>query len=350
MNLFENFLKEDESLFINPEVLDYDYLPKLLPYRENKQHYLASCIKPLFLGRNGQNVLITGKPGIGKTAASKFILRDLEFETEKIVPIYINCWKKDTPHKIILEICKQIGYKWVQNKKTDELMKVVADIFNKKSAVFVFDEIDKIDSDQMIYQLLEDIYKKCIFLITNDKGWLIKLDNRVRSRLIPEIVEFEAYSLSETEGILRQRLEYAFVPKVWSDEAFEIIVSKASELEDIRIGLFLLREAGQIAEDESSKKILARHAEEALKKLNSFKIISSKNINDEDKEILSLIKSNKGKISTEIHAEYNKDHNKTYRTFQRKIKDLADAGLIEIIPDITSKGGKISRLQVVEKK
>ena len=100
MSLFKNILKSDESLFRDEIALDYEYLPKLLPYREKEQFYLANCIKPLLQKRNGKNILIHGAPGIGKTAATKHILRDLENETEEVIPIFINCWKKNTTNKI----------------------------------------------------------------------------------------------------------------------------------------------------------------------------------------------------------------------------------------------------------
>jgi len=349
MNLFKDMLSDEESLFINPDALDYDYLPKLLPYREDQQFHLASCIKPLFQGRTAGNVLITGKPGIGKTAAAKFVLREMEFETDKIIPIYINCWKKDTSHKIVLEICQQIGYKWIQNKKTDELMKNVAELINKKAAVFVFDEVDKLDSEQIIYQLLEDIYKKCIILITNEKDWLIKIDDRVRSRLIPDVIEFKGYNQDETKGIMKQRIDYAFVPNVWDDEAIESLVEKASEVEDIRVGMFLLRQTGQIAENKGSRKVLKEHAEEALTKLYDFKVLNSKDLNEEDNDIIKMIKDNEDKSSSEMYELYNKKYDKSYRTFQRRLKGLDDAGLIKITEDMSDKGGKISRLSIVKK-
>ncbi|MBU0461012.1 MAG: cell division control protein 6, partial [Nanoarchaeota archaeon] len=78
MSLFKDMLKGDESLFRNEIALDYDFLPKLLPYRENEQRHLATCIAPLLNGRNGKNLFIFGAPGIGKTAAMKFVFRDLE--------------------------------------------------------------------------------------------------------------------------------------------------------------------------------------------------------------------------------------------------------------------------------
>ena len=91
MGLFENMLGDKESVFRDSVALDYDYVPKLVPFREKEQQHMASCIKPLFQKRNGRNLLIVGKPGVGKTVACKHVLRELEEETDEIFPIYINC-------------------------------------------------------------------------------------------------------------------------------------------------------------------------------------------------------------------------------------------------------------------
>src|SRR3989344_3123883 len=141
MTLFKDMLKSGESLFKDEIALDYDYLPKMLPYRENEQRYAAKCIAPLLQKRNGKNLLIHGAPGIGKTAAIRHVLLDLENETDDVIPLYINCWKKNTTHKIIYDVCEQLGCKFLQSKTTSELLELGKDILNKKSAVFVFDEI-----------------------------------------------------------------------------------------------------------------------------------------------------------------------------------------------------------------
>ena len=151
MPLFKDILKNSESLIKDPIALDFDYIPKLLPYRENQQKYMATCIKPLFTEVNGKNLLIVGTQGIGKTAACKHVLRELEQETDDIYVLYINCWKKNSAYKMIVDICEQIGYKWVQNKRTDELLNEVIKILNKKSAVIVLDEIDKLDDFSILY-------------------------------------------------------------------------------------------------------------------------------------------------------------------------------------------------------
>jgi len=350
MGLFDDMLKDSESLFVNEMELDFDYVPRIVKYRENQQQHMATCIKPLGKDRNGTHLLITGKPGIGKTVAVKKVFEELEKETKDVMPIYINCWKKDTFYKIILYICEKIGYKWVHNKKSDELFKEACKILNKKKVVFCFDEVDKLDEQSILYHVLEDVYKKSVFLITNDRDWLAKLDQRIRSRMIPEILEFEPYNYDETKGILEQRKETSFVQDVWDVEAFEKIVDKTAELEDLRTGLFLLKEAGNAAENKSSRKINSDHAETAIKKLDGFKIRNSKDLTEEDKYVLKLIKEEPNKSVKQLYEDYKKVYDKSYRTLQRKTKELEDAGLIKIEEETTKSGGKTSKVDLVGKK
>ena len=73
MGLFDNVLRADQTLIKNVDALDYEFLPKILRYRENQQQYLATCIKPLFNKMPGRNLFIYGAPGIGKTAAARAV-------------------------------------------------------------------------------------------------------------------------------------------------------------------------------------------------------------------------------------------------------------------------------------
>lgn len=323
MGLFKDTLRANQSLVKNEVALDYDFLPKLLPYRENQQRYVVNCMKPLLQERNGKNVFIFGAPGIGKTAAVRFVLRDLEEETEDVIPVYINCWQKNTTFKIISEVCNVLGYKLTHNKKTDELFEIVKGILNKKAAVFAFDEVDKLEDFDFLYMILEEIYKKSVVLITNYKEWLDELDDRIKSRLMYDLLEFKPYNLTETRGILRQREGYAFVPGVWEDAAFELIVKKTAELEDIRTGLHLMREAGNNAEARSSKKIILDDASEAVKKLDDFSIKNSADLSSDERNILSLVKENSGKKIGELYESYKKKGGGlVYKSFQRKIERL----------------------------
>src|SRR3989344_4100839 len=144
MALFKDMLKSNEELINDEYPLDFEYLPKPLLYRETEQRKVAGCIRPLLEGRNGRNVFIHGPPGVGKTAAIRHVLNELEDETDEVIPIYINCWQRNTSFKIIVEICEQLGYKLTHNKRTEELLEVIKTIANKRAVVFAFDEVDKL--------------------------------------------------------------------------------------------------------------------------------------------------------------------------------------------------------------
>jgi cell division control protein 6 len=351
MPLFKDMLKSEESLFRDEIALDYDFLPKNLPYRDKEQKYIAQCIFPLTQKRNGKNLLVHGLPGIGKTAAAKYVIRDLENETEEVIPLYVNCWKKNSTFKIITDFCDQLGFKFVQNKTKEELFDMIVKELNKKSAVFVLDEVDKLEDYDILYLLLEDVYRKTIIMITNYRKWVLELDERIRSRMNPEMMEFKAYNSEETKGILKHRLGYAFVPGVWEDDAFEIAAAKTAELNDIRQGLYILKEAGLAAEAESSRKINTEHVKKALAKIEDYHLKQPTDLEDEAKQILDIIKDNNSKKIGDIFNLYvASGGNISYKSFQRRINILEKEKFITVIKTQGGEEGNTSIIKLSQTK
>jgi len=260
-----------ESIFINPTALEQTFLPRLLPYREEQHRYLAECIKPLQNKRSGTNLLIMGGVGIGKTACVRFILRRLLEETENIMPIYVNCWKRDTSPKIINEIAKLLDISLAEKISSDELFdRIILRLNRYDGVVFAFDEIDKVKDYDFLYRILEDVQTKTIFLVTNVSDWIAKMDRRLMSRLMMDRTEFKPYNYEETRGILREREKYAFAPNSWDYDAFENVIKKTFHEKDIRVGLFLMKTAGEVAEGRGADKIEVKDVEKALEKLKDF--------------------------------------------------------------------------------
>jgi len=352
MGFFSN-INKGGSIFANELALDYNFVPKLIPFREVQQKYIASCIKPLLAKRNGKNVIIFGPPGTGKTVATRHILNALEEETEEVVPIYINCWNKNTSYKVVIEICDVLDYKFTQNKKTEELFEVVKNILNRKSAVFVFDEIDKAEEYNFLYTLLEDIYRKTIILITNYKSWFAELDDRIKSRLVPEMLEFKPYSQSEIKGIIKERASYAFVPQCVNENVFDFIAKTTIENGggDVRIGIYLLREAGLAAEESGSGCILLEHAQQASKKLADFSIKKADELDEEGQKILNLIRmKNGGKIGELFKFYQEEGGNLSYKSFQRKIAKLDENKFISTEKTMGGAEGTTTIIRLMQEK
>jgi archaeal cell division control protein 6 len=329
MSLFKDMLRSGESLFRDTVVLDYDFQPKILQFRENEQQRFATAIRPLLQGHNGRHLFVYGAPGIGKTTACKHVLRELEEETDDVITLYINCWKENTTFKIFHRICEDLGFKFMHNKKTTELFALIRQKLNKASAVFIFDEIDKLEDTDFLYTILEDVYRKSIFLITNYRDSYTELDERIRSRLGPEFLFFRPYTEVEVKGILEQRRDYAFVQGCWDEEVFNDIVEKCTETKDVRIGLYLMREAGNIAEEKSSRKVTASHVMEAVKKVDDFHIKPKEGLDDDLRVILDLIKDHSGKKIGDIYTVYGQMGGEmSYKSFQRRVAKLNESRFI----------------------
>ncbi len=339
MGVFEDVLRDDESLFLDSMPLDVDFMPPIIKHRESEQQYIAECMKPLFGKRNGKNLVINGAPGLGKTVATKHILSELKKESNEIKTIYVNCWKKDTPFKIANEICNQLNFKFTTGRNTDELMSEAVKILNKSPCVIVLDEADKIAEQQVFYSLLEEIFTKTLICITNEKDWLSKLDDRVRSRMLAELLDFKAYNYDEISSILKERVNFAFVSGVLDNDAFESIVEKTFEIGDIRAGLFLLKNAGEEAEGKSKRRITLEHASIAIDKLGEFQRKSSSELGEEEEFILKVIKKHSGSSTKEIFDNYKKSGGKqAHATFYRKLKNLSKGKFVTLLETNVGKG------------
>lgn len=329
MTIFKDMLRSGESLFRDTVMLDFDFQPKVLQYRENEQQRFAVAIRPLLQGQTGRNLFVYGAPGIGKTTACKHVLRELQEETEDVIPLYVNCWKENTTYKIFFNLCEQLGFAFLQNKKTPELFALIKNTLNKKSAVFVFDEIDKLEETDFLYTILEDIYRKSIFLITNYRDSYTNFDERIRSRLAPEFLAFKPYNEPEIAGILKTRRDYAFVQGCWDEEAFKELVEKCTETMDVRVGLYLMQEAGRIAEEKSSRQITLLQVSEAVRKVDDFHIKPKDDLDGEAQEILQLVKEQSGlKIGNLYEAYVSLGKEMSYKGFQRRIAKLSDGHFI----------------------
>jgi len=340
-SLFKDMLNSGESLFRDAVVLSYDFQPKIMKYRENEQMRFAVAIRPLLQGYSGKNLFVFGSPGIGKTTACKHVLRELEEETKEVVPIYINCWKENTTFKIFTKMCEDLGFKFLQQKKTSELFGLIKGKLNKSGvgAVFVFDEIDKLVDWDFLYTILEDVYRKAVFLITNDKERYDELDKRIRSRLGAEFLFFRQYSSIEVKGILEQRREYGFVSGVWEDDAFEKVVAKTEKAGDLRVGLYLMKEAGTLAEERSLRRIGINQVDEAARKVDEFQIKEKGELDEELVMTLELVKINSGMKIGDLYEKYQeKGGQLSYRSFTRKIDKLKEGKFISTKVDRSGGG------------
>ena len=331
------------SVFKREEALYPEYLPLNLPHREGQIKLISENLSLLLKNSKPMNIFIYGPPGVGKTAVAKFILREFE-QYSGIKNIYINCWQYNTSFAVLSEIGIAIGAfvsrrGWAKDEILSRIVKTMEN--NRLNLIIVLDEVDQLikrDSN-VLYDLLriENYTKQKIGLIfiSNDKYVFRNVEDRIKSSLNLEEIEFKPYTFLEMKDIVEQRMKEAFV--AYEEGVSALVAAKAAERGDVRIALEILLKAGRIAKDklrvEDVKKVIKEESNPKVQEI--MKVLS-----EEEKRILEIL--DKPKTTKEIFEELKKSVSISRAKFYRVLDEMIKKDLIKIL-------GKENRLSLLYK-
>lgn len=281
------------TLFKNKDVLQANYTPENIPYRDKQIEQVASILAPALIGQKTSNLFIYGKTGTGKSLTVEFVRRQLakrSGDTDNLVKmVYINCKSKKvaaTEYRLIAELINLLGEKIPPTGlPTSQVYNKFLNVVNSSKSrilIIILDEVDQLVknmSDEFLYNLTRlnsELSKNQIALvgISNDINFLDNLEPRVRSSLGEEEIVFPPYDAIQLKEILNKRAKEAFKDNVVDPAAIAKCAGFAArEHGDARRALDLLRVAGELAERSGDKKIIIKHIDEANDKLDRDKII-----------------------------------------------------------------------------
>ena len=331
------------NVFKREEVLYPEYLPLNLPHREGQIKLISENLSLLLKNGKPTNIFIYGPPGVGKTAVSKFILREFE-QYSGIKNIYINCWQYNTSFAVLSEIGIAIGAfvsrrGWAKDEIFSRIVQTMEN--NRLNLIIVLDEIDQLikNDPNVLYDLLriENYTKQKIGLIfiSNDKYVFRNVEDRIKSSLNLEEIEFKPYTFLEMKDIVEQRMKEAFV--AYEEGVSALVAAKAAEKGDVRIALEILLKAGRMAKDklrvEDVKKVIREEINPRAQEI--MKVLS-----EEEKRILEIL--DKPKTTKEIFEELKKSIKISRTEFYRVLDEMIRRGLIKIL-------GKENRLSLLYK-
>ncbi|MEM0084925.1 MAG: AAA family ATPase [Thermoproteota archaeon] len=200
-----------------------------MPCREVQKKELAFCLSPAEKERKPFDCLCHGKPGTGKTALVKYVLRQLSESTDAFA-FYVNCWENRTLNQVLDELLRQAQLPIVEASHSVKLSGLKKKI-GSKACVIALDEIDKLDRKELndILYLLKEVGRVGLICISNTRKYLLNLDPRVDSRLSFNSINFPPYSNEELMAILKHRIVdcKALYPNTWSKEVLERITDLA---------------------------------------------------------------------------------------------------------------------------
>lgn len=326
-------LNEVKKIIRNRDVLSEDYIPSEIHSRDSQKRELQICLEPAIRGYKSIHTFIYGPSGTGKTLIAKALLRDLK--ERSINGAYINCWEHQSLYSIIDKIIEDFRILNAEKQNTIYKMEKFEKFLNDKPFILILDNIDRLDPKDIDFSLynLCDLRKTGLVCIGYSMDFLQKLEDRVKSRLNPRIIEGPAYSKKELLQILKERAEIGLETHSWDDRILKKIVNLANG--DARMAVQTLGNAANYAENERSPRIKIKDLERGwidAKELKINEILD--NLGPHHRVILEVIQGCKEAISSDLWHEYKKACRRKkikivpFRTFAYYRDQLINSGLI----------------------
>jgi cell division control protein 6 len=264
-HVMSNYLDRIGAGFIiaNPEVLDFDFMPKEIVGRDQIQRELANKFSSIDRTDSSCRAIITGPVGSGKTVLAKTFCRDLQSHLankRELLIAHVNCRNATTSTRVVQRILHEIdpGHP-DRGLSMGELLLSLRKLTRRNSShlIVVLDEVDHMlrkSGDDLLYQLLridEDQQGKgtiSLILISQEQV-LDVLETAVISRMgKTNLIRIPPYDLDGLYQIAKQRASIALIEGSYSDEILHLIAQKAAPNGDARLAIELIKAAAQASE------------------------------------------------------------------------------------------------------
>lgn len=340
-------------------MLTIDYVPDKLFFREEETTTIAQTLSVALKGSRPSNLLLFGKPGTGKTAVVKNVIKKFKEKSAslgiEITVTFVNAKLANTAYKVLYEIAEEMSINKLETRNQvyftglslGEATNRILDFIKKRKlhVIFIIDEIDSLvdkNGDDILYnftraneQFLDSGFITLIG-VSNSLTFKDKLDPRVRSSLSEEEIVFNPYKIIHLQKILKERVKLAFCENVVTDGAINLCAAIAGKDNgDARKAIDLLRVASEIAERDKVSRIdekFIRLAQNKIEKDTNFEIV--KNSTTHTKIVLLAITKSKNGNTGEVYEIYSTycrsidNEPLTQRRITQIISELDQLGLV----------------------
>ena len=282
-----------ETLFEDKSILSEEYSPDVIVERDEEIDAYRTALKDVLFGRNPSNVFIYGKTGVGKTAVTEYIMDALQTEVQRrdeadeLHVCFRNC-NDDTVYRTVRSLINGIrgGHRdqfpetgLATSHALETLFEEMDDVGG--TFLFVLDEIDHLDdANTLLYELprarANDNLSNArvgVIGISNNYTFRDSLSPKVKDTLMEKEIAFSPYDAAELQSILAARAEKALVENACEESAVRLAAAKAAkDTGSARQAIDLLREGGDVAEEEGSDTIADDHIEHAAERVQRGRV------------------------------------------------------------------------------
>ena len=287
-----SFFDEPDPIFANKDLLRVQHLPDKdrIIGRDEELTQLANAIKDAAHGRTPNNVLVYGKTGTGKSLCTKYITNDLVPSAEEndvtVGVAYVDCFQDSTETQTVRSIADSLNEPAetdinipMSGLSTSDYYRRLWNILEARYDVglVILDEIDKLESDDVLMQLSRaaesgKIEESTLGIIgiSNNYTFRQRLSAKVQDALKEEEISFSTYDANELRAILHDRAEKALSDESYSNSAIAKAAAVAGrDTGSARQAIDLLRKGAEIVEQNDEQMVEDDHiglAREAVKR------------------------------------------------------------------------------------
>ena len=317
--------------------------------REPQIAELHTCVRPMLQGRRPVNAWLHGSPGSGKTTVARWVV-DETCSSPVRIGVYVNCWQHRTLYSVLQAIIDELRILRAEAQDTELKFDRIRQALRGRPAVVILDEIDRpmpSQREEIIYGLL-NLPNTGVVCLANSRQALATLDERVRSRLSPAVIEFPAYSDEQVAEILADRARHALMHGSWSPDIIRHIAAAAEG--DARMAIQALRQAAASAEQTGSEGIDSQSVHHFLRQWQTVQQEAKLAGLSEHERIIQRLVAEHAPVSTtrlrELYIAHCRKHDlapMARRTFSKYLSRLSACGILEVARQPAGSGGRIVR-------
>ena len=357
------FADMTETLFEDKSVLSEEYRPDVIVERDDEIDAYRTALKDVLFGRNPSNVFLYGKTGVGKTAVTEYIMDALQKEVKRRdaadeLHIHFRNCNDDSVYRTVRSLINSIRADQREQFPETGLSTshALETLYEEMEAIggtflFILDEIDHLSNpDSLLYELPRaranghlDAARVGVIGISNNYTFRSSLSPKVKDTLMEKELAFSPYDAEELQSILTERAEKALVDGVCEDAAIRLAAARAAkDTGSARQAIDLLREGGDVAEEQGAESITDTHIEIAAKRVQRGRVQDK--LRDQTMhgqlilEALAHLESHGQapvrskeiqKMYVNITNEWNHDPLTTLKSIQNHLSDLTMLGFLE---------------------
>jgi len=250
-------------MIVNSQALETTTVPEELQHRDTQIEQLEAAFNPITSGRRGEDALITGPSGTGKTTIAKFVVQELQRQTFDVRWGYVNALSRSTRTKALWKLARdaRVGADLRPEGHAPSVYRDrLVDLPEGEQFVAIIDEVHALRDSTTLYDLLEIPHVSVILVTIDEDSFAAGADSRLRSRLHGVTkLHLDRYSVTELTSILEKRVEHGLAPSSVATDVCELIADIAAG--DARHAIVLLREAVQEAMTNGDAIVTEQHVQ-----------------------------------------------------------------------------------------